>query len=62
MGLKNIIRLPSIGGKIGGGKKMINDLYQMIGDLHCQDLYVLKNKEHFRNKVTKKLIKNKCGF
>jgi len=41
---------------------MINDIYQLINELECNELYVLRNREHFRNRVTKIMVENKCGF
>ena len=41
---------------------MIENNYQLIYELTCEELYFLKGKEHLKGNKTKKIIKNKCGF
>jgi len=41
---------------------MIENSYQMVYELNCNELYVLKNKEHLRDGKIRKNIQKKCGF
>ncbi len=41
---------------------MIEDQYQMIDELNCEELYFLKGKEHFKNKGILYKIANKCNL
>lgn len=45
-----------------GVNKMINDTYQMVNELKCSELYFLKNREHFKSRMAKTMLENKCGF
>tara|TARA_Y100000310_G_C20065477_1_gene526944 strand:- start:341 stop:472 length:132 start_codon:yes stop_codon:yes gene_type:complete len=41
---------------------MINDTYQMISELKCDDLYVIRKGEHMKGKTVRSLLEKKCGF
>tara|TARA_Y100000310_G_scaffold323317_1_gene383496 strand:- start:1101 stop:1262 length:162 start_codon:yes stop_codon:yes gene_type:complete len=43
-------------------KKMINDTYQLVNELKCDELYFLKSREHFKSRKARTLVENKCGF
>lgn len=42
--------------------KMINDTYQMVTELKCSELYILKNREHFKSRIAKSMLERKCNF
>ncbi len=41
---------------------MINDTYQMVSELKCDELYFLRKKNHMKGKIVKTMLENKCSF
>ncbi len=41
---------------------MVREIEQLVDQLSCEDLYFLKDKEHFHNKRISKRIKEKCNL
>lgn len=39
---------------------MIENPYQLVSDLSCSELYLLKEKEHYQDKKIKSMISDKC--
>lgn len=40
---------------------MINNVYELGLELNCNELFVLKDKEHMKNKIIRNIIMNKCS-
>ncbi|MBT3297697.1 hypothetical protein HN385_02140 [archaeon] len=41
---------------------MIENEYQIVDELNCEELYFLKKKDRFQNKGLLNKIDNKCNF